>query len=199
MGVHPGARLQLEHLLGVMEDPDPRERGVEMAHERLGAWLQRVAQRVALDEGRHHVGIELRQAGALRVRLERPRERDGLRELRRHGPDRREPCRFKLTAAGHHDEGTERLARGDKRCDDQRGHARLRHQISHVLVGLIGSVSHRPSWSTLRRSRPACPKSGQLLRHPPVRRVPGAVALLPARAGRSRGRDAAGVEGVGST
>src|SRR2546427_7788681 len=68
MRVHAGARLQLEGARGLIEGPDAGERHVEMAHQCLGAALQRLAQAPGLRQGAPDVGGQLGEAGPLEQR-----------------------------------------------------------------------------------------------------------------------------------
>ena len=68
VGVHAGARLQLEDFAGVVQRPDAGQRHVEVAHQRLGALLQHGSHATALCQGDSHVRGQLRQTRPLEQR-----------------------------------------------------------------------------------------------------------------------------------
>ena len=63
--VHAGAGLQLEDAGGFVEDPNAGECHVEVAHQCVGAELQRLAQALPSRQRAPHVGGQLGQAGPL--------------------------------------------------------------------------------------------------------------------------------------
>ena len=69
MRVEPGAGAEDEHGLRLIEHPDAREGGVEMAHEQFAGAVQARAQLRLGGEVRRDVGAQSGQAGALRQLL----------------------------------------------------------------------------------------------------------------------------------
>jgi hypothetical protein len=67
--VHPGARLQHQNLLRLVERPDAREGRVEVAHHGLGAQAQHAARLRFLREREADVRAEHRGARTIRQRL----------------------------------------------------------------------------------------------------------------------------------